>query len=141
MAEADIIQALRAHLLADTNVAAEVGAHVYGDALPRAAVAAMPQAALVIELSGGVSLAAGTWSQHDTQRVDVIAWGTTPERAAHLAALARRSLAAIRRQLIGSVLVHWAEPAGGASKARDPDGRWAIVRRPYQIFHATEEAA
>jgi len=142
MANADIIAALRGFLLADADVAALVGTGIYGGAMPRAAVAGMAQPALVLTLSGGVSIAQGSWMRgHDTQRVDVTAWGATEATAYALANAARHALTGIRRLLVDGVLIHWAEPAGGALDGRDPDGRWINVWRPYQVFHATQEAA
>lgn len=141
MADANIIEALVAVLGADPSVAALAGARVFGVELPQAEAASMPRAAVVVQPAGGVSFARGSYIEHDTQRIDLFAYGATPFEANTLRATCRRVLKAVRRQVVGGVLIHWAEPAGGFSAGRDADADWPRAFQPFQIFHALKEVS
>lgn len=139
MAEADIITAIATLLKADAGVTALCADRVFGDELPEDEAATMPRAAIVIRSSGGTSIAGGSFVQHDTQRFDLVAYGATKLDADVLRRAARRALAAFRRRLVGTVLVHWIDSAGGFSSGRDRDGQWPYSFQSFQIFHALQE--
>ncbi|ADZ70121.1 tail completion protein gp17 [Polymorphum gilvum] len=138
MADADLIGALVAALKADGDIAALAGTRVFGGELPADETAFMPRAAIVLALSGGPSLAAGSYLPHDTQRVDALSFAATPRAANALAQACRRVLAGLRRQVVAGCLIHWAEPAGGLSARRDSDTRWPVAFQSFQVFHALE---
>ncbi|WP_048648949.1 tail completion protein gp17 [Nitratireductor soli] len=139
MDEADIITATVTLLKSDAAVTALCADRVFGDELPNDEAAAMPRAAIVVRASGGTSIAAGSFIQHDTQRLDLVAYGATKFDADALRRAARRVLTALRRRVIGNVLIHWIESAGGFSSGRDRDGAWPYAFQSFQVFHALQE--
>ncbi len=141
MADADLIGALVDALKADGNVAAVVGMRVFGGELPKDETKSMPRAAIALQASGGVSLAAGSFMEHDTQRVDALCYGATPLEANALSRACRRSLTSIRRQVVSGCLIHWIEGAGGISARRDQVTQWPVAFQPYQVFHALQEVS
>ncbi|MFZ5749100.1 MAG: tail completion protein gp17 [Pseudomonadota bacterium] len=138
---ADVVGALVAFLAADAATAAIVGARVFGGELPSEEAAAMPRAAIVLTASGGSSLTGGSYVEHDTQRVDLFAYGATPHAAEQLRDVAAMALRRLRRGVWAQVLVHWAQPAGGSTGARDPDAAWPRAFQSFQIFHAIRTVA
>jgi hypothetical protein len=141
VADADLIGALVDVLKADGNVAAVVAARVFGGELPKDETKSMPRQAIVLKPSGGVSIAAGTFMEHDTQRVDALCYGATPLEANALGSVCRRALTSIRRRVVSGCLIHWAEPAGGVSARRDQITQWPVAFQPFQVFHALQEVA
>lgn len=135
---ADVIAALVALLKADGGVSAIVGARAYGGELPPAESRSMPRGAIVVAASGGPSLTAGSYAEHDTQRVDVFAYGRTPFEADALRRAAFEALRPVRRSVWAGVLIHWIKSAGGFSAARDPDAAWPRAFQSFQVFHALE---
>ncbi|XHC12291.1 DUF3168 domain-containing protein [Labrenzia sp. ac12] len=141
MAEANVIGALVEALKADSIVAALTADRVFGGELPKDETRHMPRHAIVVAPSGGVSTAAGSYVEHDTQRVDLLAFGPTPNEANALLRSARRAMTSIRRQIFSGCLIHWAEPAGGFSARRDGATQWPVAFQPYQVFHALQEVS
>lgn len=139
MAEADIIGAIMARLNDDAVVSGLVAGRVFGGELPDTETALMPRAAIVLRPSGGASLAAGSYVEHDTQRFDSLAYGATPSEANKLARRVRRVLTKTRRQVVSGCLIHWIEVAGGFSAGRDKDAAWPIAFQSFQAFHALQE--
>lgn len=139
MAEADIIETVVNALKADGNVAALAGDRVFGGELPQDETKHMPRSCIVVQPSGGPSLATGSYLDHDTQRLDLFFYGPTPFEAETLRRVARRALVTIRRQVIAGCLIHWIEPAGGFTAGRDPDAAWPVAFQSYQAFYALQE--
>ena len=141
MAQADIIGAIVAILKADAGVVAEAGDNVFGGELPKNIVSTTLISAVLVQPSGGVSLAAGTFSETDTQRFDLYAHGQTLIEANGLRALCRMAVCRTRRQVVAGCLIHWIKPAGGFSTGRDPDTSWPSAFQSFQVLHALEEVA
>lgn len=139
MAEADIIGAIVAVLEADAAVVAEAGENVFGGELPKDTVSTRPIRGVLVQPSGGVSLAAGTFADSDTQRIDVYAYGRTVIEANGLRSLCRRALTSVRRKVVAGCLIHWVEPAGGFATGRDPDTTWPFAFQSFQVLHALKE--
>ena len=145
MDEADIIAALVAIVKSDAAVAAIAADNIFGIELPKAAVAAMPINALVIQPSGGVPLTAGSDAAIDTQRIDIISYGPTPLAANALRLKARKALVKTRRRTVEivpggpKVLVHWVNIAGGFFAARERDGLWPQSFQSFQVLYSTQE--
>ena len=133
---ADLVGALIAYLKADAATAALAGGRVFGGELPAGETASMPRAAIVLAASGGSSMTGGSFVEHDTQRVDLFAYGATPREAEMLCDTAALALRRLRRGVVGAVLIHWVQPAGGALGARDPNAAWPRAFQSFQIFHA-----
>lgn len=138
---ADPIAALIAVLQADAGVAALAGTRVFGDELPADEAGSMPRKAVVLKPSGGPSLAAGSYLEHDSQRVDAVSYGETPYEAQRLRAAVAAALKPLKRVVAASVLLHWVEPAGGFTTGRDPDAAWPSAFQSFQVFYAETEIA
>lgn len=135
---ADPIRALVEWLKTDGDIAAASASRIFGGELPDEEAASMPRAAIVVSASGGASLTARTYVRHDTQRVDVLAYGETPFEADALARMCRLRITGLRRKVIAGCLIHWADVAGGLSAGRDRDAVWPYAFQSFQIFHALE---
>jgi hypothetical protein len=133
---ADPLAALVELLLADDGVAAIAQDRGFGGELPADEAAHMPRAAFVVAASGGFSLTGGSYVEHDTQRVDLFAYGATPREAEQLLATAALALRRVRRSVAAGTLIHWVKPAGGLTGARDPDAAWPRAFQSFQVFHA-----
>lgn len=138
---ADVIAGLVAYLKADAGVSGLAGTRVFGLELPGGQAGAMPRHAVVLQASGGVSLTAGSYVEHDTQRVDAFSYGATPFQAERLRRAVFDALKPLRRAVAAGVLIHWVEPAGGWSTLRDPDGHWPVAFQSFQAFFAQDAAA
>lgn len=136
---ADLIAGLVALLLADTAVAAIADARVFGGELPPAESRNMPRGALVVTASGGFSLTGGSYAEHDTGRVDLFAYGATPNEASQLLAAGALAMRRIQRTVSEGVVIHWAQPAGGVTGGRDQALAWPRAFQSFQVFHALEE--
>lgn len=140
-AVADPIAALAETLKADGATAAIAGANVFGGELPSDDdfLAGMPQAAIVLEPTGGLSLTGDSYLEHDTSRVDLFAYGATPREAKLLADTAALALRRVKRVVVAGVLLHWVKPAGGATDERDVDAAWPRSFRSFQVFNSLTE--
>lgn len=141
MAVADPIGALVELLLADSTVQASVDDRAFGGELPAGEAKHMPRRALVLRPSGGASLTGRSNVEHDTQRVDLFAYGATPREAAQVMAAAALCLRRVNRQVAADTLVHWVQSAGGFSSGREPDTDWPRVFQSFQVFHALESVS
>lgn len=135
---ADPVAALAAILLAAPGAPVDLGGRVFGGELPAAQAGAMPRRAIVIRASGGVSLTNGSYAEHDTVRVDLFAYGKTPQEAAALCAWAALALRRVERVVAAQTLVHWVGSAGGYSSGREPGTEWPRAFQSFQVFHALE---
>lgn len=135
----DLLAALRALELADADVTNLVGTRVFSGELPAAEAQHMPRQALVLALSGGASLTGGSFVQADTQRVDLFAYGATPQEAETLRFAASAALRRTRRKAWAGVLIHWAQSAGGVTHGRDGALAWPRAFQSFQVFHSLEE--
>jgi hypothetical protein len=136
---ADLVAGLVALLLLDPGVQAQAAARVWGGEVPEAEAARMPRSALVVAPSGGISLTAGSFAEHDTARVDLFGYGATQCEASRVLAAGALAMRRINRAVSGNVLIHWAQPAGGGTGGRDPTLAWPRAFQSFQVFHALEE--
>jgi len=136
---ADIVTAIVDLARASAGIAALVGAHVYGDELPEAAVKQMPRGALVVKPSGGAAFQPASSANAEAQRIDLISFGATPLEADKLRRVAAPALLALRRHRQGDVLIHWVQPAGGYLTGRDPDGQWPYAFQSFQTLFSSME--
>ena len=139
MADADIIKAVVALLASDPSITMQTGTDLYGEELPAEAVARMPIPAIVVRASGGASPLGESDLALDHQRIDVMAYGLTPQLANQLSRYASARLTATKRRVVGGVLIHWVNKAGGFFAARDTDGLWPQNFRSFQVLYSTQE--
>ncbi len=132
----DVIAALRAVLLADTDLAAVVGGRVFGKELPRAEADNQARAAVVLQTSGGPNLLGG-YVDHTSQRVDARCYGSTPIEADQVEGLVFDAFKQLRRTVQDNVLIHWIEDAGGFTSGRDANADWPLSVRSWQVLFAT----
>ena len=135
----DITAALVTFLKADAGVLALVGTRVFGVELPGAEASEMPRKTVVLSPSGGVSLAAGSYIPHDTQRVDAFSYGETLIEADKVRRAVFDAFRVRRRGVTGNTLIHWIESAGGWVSQRDL--KWPRALQSFQIYHALAAAA
>ncbi len=136
----DIVAALVTFIKADGGVSALVGTRVFGLELPGAEAASMPRKAVVLKPSGGPSFASGSYSEHDTQRIDVFAYGETLFEATRVRTAVSDAFRALRRGKTGTTLIHWVEPAGGWASQRETKLEWPRAFQSFQAFYALEAA-
>jgi hypothetical protein len=139
--EADPIGALRDWYLDDADIVALVGADVFGGSLDGDILDRGPKRALVIAPSGGPSMTGGSNAEFDTARLDLIAYGATPQEADALIRTAAPRLWSIERVVVGNTLIHWVNRAGGAGNARKSDTQWPQAFRSFQILYSLRPVA
>lgn len=139
MADADIIAAVVAQLKADAGVSALAGTDVYGVEMPADAVKRMPINAIVVQPSGGAPLTEESDAELDAQRIDIMAYGATPNAANAVRRAAASALTGTKRRVVANVLIHWINKAGGFYAARERDGLWPQSFQSFQILYSTQE--
>lgn len=132
---ADLEGGLVAFLKADVATNAVTGGRIFGGELPAAETAAMPRTAIVVKSSGGISLTGESYLEHDTQRVDVFAFGPTPRAAAAVMRTAALALRGLRRSVHARCLIHWANSASGSLPGREPVTEWPRQFQSFQVMH------
>lgn len=140
MPEAANLEAgLRAFLLADLATNAVTGGRIFAGELPPIETASMPRPAIVIRASGGVQLLGESFVEHDTQRVDVFAFGATPAIAASVMRTAAFALRNLTRSVHAGCLIHWVNSAGGSNAGREPVTEWPRQFQSFQVMHGLLE--
>lgn len=139
MDDADIISAVVALLKDDAGVAALAGADVHGVEMPADAVRRMPINAIVVQPSGGAPMTEESDVPLDAQRIDIMAYGATPQAANALRRAAAGALTRTKRRVVANVLIHWINKAGGFYAGRERDGQWPQSFQSFQILHSTQE--
>lgn len=132
---ADLEAGVRAYLLSDSALNALVEGRIFGGELPAAQTKFMPRRALVIKGSGGASLTGGSYVEHDTERLDLFAFGATPREAGLVMRPAALAMKRLKRSVHAGVLLHWARNAGGSSSGREPGTEWPRKFQSFQVHH------
>lgn len=128
------------YLKADSDLAALVGARVFGGELDRRENPSMPRACVVVQPSGGGFL--GLENQvYGDGRVDVDCYGATAWQAWQVYLAAEAALMSLEREVYASVLLHWAKPSSRGSQGRTPDLDWPIVLSSWQVLAGRVAAA
>jgi hypothetical protein len=132
---ADIVAGLVAFLKDDVATNTITGGRIFGGELPAIETASMPRPAIVIKASGGVQLLGESFVEHDTQRVDVFAFGATPAIAANVMRTAALALRNLTRSVHAGCLIHWVNSAGGSNAGREPVTEWPRQFQSFQVMH------
>jgi hypothetical protein len=132
---ADLEGGVVAFLKDDTATNAVTGGRIFGGELHPAETASMPRTAIVVKVSGGLQLLGDTFVEHDTQRVDVFAFGPTPREAAAVLRTAALALRGLRRSVHAGCLIHWANSASGSIAGREPVTEWPRHFQSFQVMH------
>lgn len=138
---ADLEAALVACLKADVVTAAAADGRIFGGELPASETKFMPRTALVLRASGGASLTGESKLEHDTQRVDVFAFGATPRAAKAVLRAASIALRRLDRSVHAGCLIHWANPASGSIAGREPVTEWPRQFQSFQVMHGLFEVS
>lgn len=136
---ADLEAGLVAYLAAQATLAALVDGRIYGEQLPPDQTASMPRPAIVIKASGGVSTTGASKLEHDTQRVDVFAFGRTPHEASGVLRQAAHELRHLERGVYGGVGIYWVNRAGGLLSTREPGTEWPRASQAFQALYALKK--
>lgn len=125
-------------LKANADVSGLVGTRVYGDELPRSETdnrESTGRKSVVVASGGGVppSYTTGTLPL-EAQRMDVFCYGETLFQAERVRRAVYSAMKGIERVTQDSVLIHWANPAGGAASGRDPDTDWPVKWNSWQVL-------
>lgn len=126
---------LVAYLKSIPSVALLTSSRIFGGELPASETASMPRAAIVVKASGGISLTSESTNEHDTQRVDVFAFGPTPREAARVMRGAALALRRLERSVHAGCLIHWANSASGSLSGREPVTEWPRHFQSFQVMH------
>lgn len=132
---ADLEGGLVAYLKTIPSVALLTYSRIFGGELPASETQFMPRAAIVIRASGGVSLTGESKLEHDTQRIDVFAFGATPREAATVMRAANLALRRLERGVYAGCLIHWANAASGSLAGREPVTEWPRQFQSFQVMH------
>jgi hypothetical protein len=132
---ADLEGGVVAYLKSDLVTATVTEGRVFGGELPASETASMPRTAIVVRASGGVSLTGESKLEHDTQRVDVFAFGATPRAAAAAMRAANLALRRLERSVHAGCLIHWANAASGSLAGREPVTEWPRQFQSFQVMH------
>lgn len=132
---ADLEGGLVAYLKDDTVTAAATEGRIFGGELPASETSSMPRTAIVLRASGGVSLTGESKLEHDTQRIDVFAFGATPRAAAAVMRAANLALRRLERGVYAGCLIHWANAASGSLAGREPVTEWPRQFQSFQVMH------
>ena len=133
---ADEVLGLIEILQADADVSAITSGRIFGMTLPRDEAGRQPRAAITIQPSGGpqTSFTSGTLPVQAV-RVDIRCYAETIYLAGKIRRTVHRRMRVLYREVSTSgILIHSANPAGGPTVLRDPDGDWPIVVAPWQVF-------
>ncbi len=135
----DRMKALVAILKADSGVATQVSTRVFSPKLPPASASSwggstMPCKAVALGHGGGLDTFGGGFQQFGDSRVDVRCWGATDHEADEVWRAVHSALKQLRRTLSGSILIYWANPAGGPMQLVDPDTTWPYVFASFQVL-------
>ncbi len=132
---ADLEGALVAYLKSIPAVAVLTSSRIFGGELPPTETASMPRPAIVVKSSGGASLTGESTNEHDTQRVDVFAFGATPRAAAKVMRETALALRFLRRSVHAGCLIHWANSSSGSLPGREPVTEWPRQFQSFQVMH------
>ena len=93
----------------------------------------MPRAAVVVNPSGGGFLSHGDYGDI---RIDLACYGATRLESWQVYRACRFALKALRRELLGETLLHWARVFSEGSSGLDPDTDWPVTLASWQVFSA-----
>ena len=126
------ITALVAFLKADSDVASEVAAKVFGAELPQSENVNMPQKCIVVAGSGGPDNGRSRM-RFNKIRIDIKGYGTTLENSWDVFNAAQQALKQMTRTKQGTALLYDADVAGGPVQLRDNDLDWPLVFGSFNV--------
>lgn len=136
----DPLAAVIRFLKADADTAEMVGAHIFGGELPDAEIAGMPRACILIAPSGGpVMPISDSYIEVSDMRLDLFAYGPTPNSAFRVYRCLAGALKQMQRNVQGKTLLHWARNAGGPNRTREANTEWPLVLSTWQVMWAERE--
>lgn len=129
----DAVKAVVSLLKADADVAALVGARVFGGELPESEQQSMPRACLVVRKAGGGAIGTA-WEDYGDLRFDVFSYGSTAHGADDVERAVHRRMKTFARVVSEGTLLHWARRDGGPLPLSDPNTTWRYVFSSWQVL-------
>lgn len=136
---ADLQAGLVAFLLAQAAVTTLVADRVFGGEVNPEETAQMPRKALLVRLSGGVSLTGESTQRYDTQRFDLFGYGATPFEAGRALATASLALRGLETGVWAGCRIKWVNSAGGQSQGREPGTEWPRHLQSFQALYGLHQ--
>lgn len=130
----DVVEALRAVLLADSNLAELVSIRIFDTELPVSNDLSMPEKCVVIRAAGGANTFGRGTLQLNDGRVNFISYGETPHLAATVDGAVFSVLKPMTARVSFKTYLHWAKQIAGPIPLRDPDYQWPYVTSSWQIL-------
>ena len=128
----DILKAVRAFLLADSTITAEVSTRVFALELPKAEAESMPRKCVVLSLAGGSEprdYVRRTWL-----RLDVWNYGLTPIQTMDVQRVTHYALKELARTKQGDTLLHNAAQSSGPRYFKTPDEDWPVTIESWMVL-------
>ncbi len=139
----DMVDGLIAYLQNDADVIVQVATRIFGEELPRSETDSMPRKCVVIASSGGaIPPWAGATVKLEVRRVDLFCYGATLYEAEEVRRAVFGAMRALKRVLSAAVLIHWAQPAGGAAAGREgPISQWNLQWNSWHVCSDERDTA
>lgn len=136
----DWFGAVRTFLAADSATNTITGGRIYGGSLPDDELGNQPRAALILRRAGGGVM--GNGQQTGDKRLDIHAYGADEKQASDVFDAAYEALKyRLRRQLIGNVLIHYANVSSDGADGHDPQTGWPITIGSFNLLVAEVPAS
>jgi hypothetical protein len=126
----DVLVAVRAFLLADTDISA-LTAKVFVGELPQEENIEMPQKCIVMRGSGGSDN--NDYREIVKPRIDIYAYGETYEEAGKVDLAVYSAMKHLMRKTISGTLLHSVACGGGPIQVKHSGTGWSIVWRSYTV--------
>lgn len=113
---------------------------IFGGELPDSEVAGMPQACVVLRMTGGGLLPiSSSYVEVNDIRIDAYAYGSTPLQAFRLYRCLAGALKQMKSNTQGKTRLYWAKSAGGPLSLREQDTEWPLTLSTWQVFWSERE--
>lgn len=142
MSMPDVLGAVVAYLRGESDIATEVGARVYGDALPASLSGQTVPKSIAVRMAGsGFDQFDRTFVPIGSTLFEIRCYGPTALDAAQVYYAVQPAMRRLKRHYEGDCLIHAATPVSKGTSLREPDTRWFFVRATYSVLAAEEAAA
>lgn len=130
----DLIEGIRAILLADPTVSTQTAGRVFDNEFPVSYDTSMPQRSVIIRASGGSNqYGQGTLQLRD-RRFHTITYGETAHLASVVDTAVSDCLKLFTPGIWAHTYIHWVKLAVGPVSMRDPDLLWPYLTSSYNVL-------
>lgn len=114
--------------------------HIFGGELPDSEVSLMPNACVVLRMTGGGLMPiSSSYVMVNDIRIDAYAYGSTPLQAFRLYRCIAGALKQMKSNTQGRTRLYWAKAAGGPLSLREQDTEWPVTLSTWQVFWSERE--